>query len=272
MKMILVACVLWALGCGEADRSTRPEGARSDAAAGVDEPEPTGSGTTNTDPPRDRTGPRPPIDSYQKVRLTEEDVEQGRYKKYMGGKAETWDRRGAFQLHLARELGLEPSHKFIDIGCGPIRGGVHLIDYLEAGNYWGFDYNEDFISAAKQIVRDQGLETKRPTLLTVQEFDPTPLDSDFEFGLVFSVLQHTNEHNKRRFFEMIDEAFHPGAKVIITHAKWFDESYLESGVFEVTRALDSLAVLGSDETPIDWGWDPEKRDRMFPIVELTRVR
>ena len=39
------------------------------------------------------------------------------------------------------DCGLEPHDTIVDYGCGTLRIGVNVIDYLDPGRYWGFDFN-----------------------------------------------------------------------------------------------------------------------------------
>ncbi|HTR18374.1 MAG TPA: hypothetical protein VMH91_00090, partial [Candidatus Paceibacterota bacterium] len=44
-----------------------------------------------------------------------------------------------FQLERLIAHGIKPQHTLLDIGCGYLRGGQYIIDYLEEGNYTGTD-------------------------------------------------------------------------------------------------------------------------------------
>ena len=95
-------------------------------------------------------GRRPGQRDYSRVRLDDAEIAAGRYKEFLGGKAAGWDARGAFQCALLEHLGLRPGDTLLDIGCGPIRGGVHFIRFLDAGGYRGVDYNPSFVAAAQR--------------------------------------------------------------------------------------------------------------------------
>ena len=53
------------------------------------------------------------------------------------------DRKTA--IRIFRIAGLQPSDKFVDVGCGALRGGRHFIEYLENGNYYGLDKHIELI-------------------------------------------------------------------------------------------------------------------------------
>ena len=58
------------------------------------------------------------------------------HRGYVGGK---WDELGRLQFDFMVARGLQPEHVFLDVACGSLRGGVHFIKYLDAGNYLGID-------------------------------------------------------------------------------------------------------------------------------------
>jgi len=42
-----------------------------------------------------------------------------------------------FQIDFFRRQGLRPDQTLFDLGCGTLRGGIPIIDYLEPGFYTG---------------------------------------------------------------------------------------------------------------------------------------
>jgi ubiquinone/menaquinone biosynthesis C-methylase UbiE len=45
-------------------------------------------------------------------------------------------------------------HKLLDIGCGALRGGIHFINYVDAGNHYGLDLNSWLIEAFSSSERN----------------------------------------------------------------------------------------------------------------------
>jgi SAM-dependent methyltransferase len=171
---------------------------------------------------------------YASIVVSADDVKSGVYKQHFGGGAEGWDRRGLLQLRFLCERGLLPGARLLDVGCGPLRAGVHLISYLDPGNYFGVDYNQDFIRAAKQIVSQEGLDHKRPSLDVIHDF--SFCDGDADFALVFSVLNHCDAQQRELFFRNIPRAMRRGGRVYVTHV----EPWLE------TCSIDERALRISD--------------------------
>src|SRR5919201_1815322 len=67
------------------------------------------------------------------------------------GNFRLWDRLGRLQFDYLVERGLAPHDYFLDIGCGPLRGGVHFIRYLELGRYYGVDKNAPVLDEARRV-------------------------------------------------------------------------------------------------------------------------
>lgn len=102
-----------------------------------------------------------------------------------------WDYLGRLQLDYLVERGLEPGHHLLDVGCGPLRAGVHFIAYLEPGHYAGVDKRGDVLEAAREIeVPRYGLESKEPLLLATDHFEFGQLGRTFDFAIAQSVFTH----------------------------------------------------------------------------------
>jgi len=107
--------------------------------------------------------------------------------------AESWDAGGQAQFDFLKARGLQPHHYVLDMGCGPFRLGVRLIDYLEPEHYVGVDARQEALDAG--IADELGaprVAEKRPTLLCCSDFDLGSLPSElrFDFGWSYSVLTH----------------------------------------------------------------------------------
>lgn len=193
-------------------------------------------------------------------------IARGEYKQHLGGGSEGWDARGRFQLELLRAGGLQTSSNLLDIGCGPLRAGVHFIRYLNAGHYYGFDYNLSFVEAARRLIAEHGLEEKRPTVVALANFELKSIDRMFDHAIAFSVLNHCNEAQRSLFFANIGRCLAPAAKLFISHANWLKEEDLAPARLVILRRFEAADLnLGQ------YGWPPEEQRSVCPIYELGRL-
>lgn len=119
-----------------------------------------------------------------------------------------WNASGPAQLERLIKYGMQPSHTMLDIGCGSLRGGMHFIQYLEPGNYWGIDISEDILEAAQKMLHEHDLKDKRPTLaqnidLTFSQFNRT-----FDYIHAQSVLSHMPVEDMEELFANIGSIMH----------------------------------------------------------------
>lgn len=203
---------------------------------------------------------------YLNLELSEQEKSGDDYKRYLGGGEVEWERRGRFQLELLKFFGLKPDHRLADYGCGPLRSGRYFIDYLETGHYSGYDFNRDFIEVARSVVfGTPELHSRAPKLIHKTDF--LDLEGDFDFLLMFSVLNHCRRPERSRLVE-VARTLRADQKIIVTHAKWI--------VRWTPDRLNGLnmRLYGPDDLPaslgiLDWGWEEKHVDRVFPILELT---
>jgi len=207
---------------------------------------------------------QPPREKWRAITVSEREIDAGAYKKHLGGGEAQWDLRGAFQLFFLKRMGLAPGSRLLDIGCGPIRAGVHLIRYLDDGNYLGFDFNKDFIRTARKISEDEGLSAKNPRFEVVEDFRLGHMDPVFDYAIAFSVLNHCNEMQRKQFFQMISKPLRKGGLLYISHASWLRESHVTNTGFRLTRRFSE-----QDFNIREWGWPEPEQESVFPIIELT---
>src|ERR1700733_15598110 len=100
-----------------------------------------------------------------------------------------WDEHRRFQIDFLKSRGLDPSHKFLEIGCGPLTGGIPVIGYLNPNNYIGVDIRSSVLNLSWGEVGAAGLSAKNPRLICSSSFGSEELpDDQFDFVLSFSVL------------------------------------------------------------------------------------
>lgn len=147
----------------------------------------------------------------------------------------------------AIDAGLRPHHVCIDYGCGSLRVGQHLLDYLDPGNYWGLDIIDDFFEAGKTLLPESQLECKVPRFRVIS---PTSLDeakaATPQFVVSFSVMRHVPPSELAAYLGSVISLMDRETKVLISFTNrmvsarigakiW---SYSEPDIREAVHALD----------------------------------
>jgi len=128
-----------------------------------------------------------------------------------------WDDLGKLQLSYLKEQGLQPEHYLLDVGCGPLRAGVHFIGYLAPGHYAGIDKRGDNLEQArkKELPRYK-LEAKNPHLLVNGAFEFSKLGMTFDYAIAQSVFTHLPLNNIIRCLVEMAKVLNPHGRVLIS--------------------------------------------------------
>ena len=109
------------------------------------------------------------------------------------GPAFLWKATRDKQIQFLKEAGLEPHHHLLDIGCGTLRGGVPIIEYLDAGHYFGIEARAEVLKLAHEELAEEKLGTKSPTLVASGAVPSLQLDQSFDTIWAHSVLIHMSD-------------------------------------------------------------------------------
>jgi SAM-dependent methyltransferase len=156
-----------------------------------------------------------------------------------------WDQLQSYQLQAVIQLGLRPEHSLLDIGCGPLQGGIAFIRYLHDGGYAGVDHNPAAIKIGREEVSRHNLWNKGPRIFVSDAFGDDQLgDSQFNFIWLSQILYYFDEPTFHRLFRMARRRLRPGGVMagdILGPAS--DRSFLRDPKPPVhtPESLDSLA-------------------------------
>lgn len=109
------------------------------------------------------------------------------------GPARLWQLKRGFQIDFLKRVGLRPEHRVLDIGCGTLRGGLPIIEYLESGHYCGIELRWNVLSQGIKELRDTRLTDKNPRLIAMTDISDVALGTEFDFIWAFSVLIHMTD-------------------------------------------------------------------------------
>lgn len=133
------------------------------------------------------------------------------------GPERQYDLIGAQQFYCCVEQGLQEHHELIDVGCGSLRGGRFFIVYLEAGNYFGIEPNEELVKAGlKHEVGLDMLERKRPTFAYNERFEPEGVRLA-DFALAQSIFSHASPAQVERCLTAMARHLRPNGTFLMTY-------------------------------------------------------
>lgn len=103
-----------------------------------------------------------------KVGHGEKGVYEVGHRNYVGG---LWEEIGSIQFDFLLSSGISPDCYFLDVGCGSLRLGVHMIPYLDEGRYFAVDKEESLITLG--IQKELGEDVwnhKNPIIFVSEDF------------------------------------------------------------------------------------------------------
>lgn len=114
-----------------------------------------------------------------------------------------WNQLQQYQLNLLKKFGLKPFHQLLDIGCGPLQGGVAFIKYLNPNCYVGIDIWESVIEEAYLQALREKLTAKNPIFAVANDFGKSLLNREYDYIWASQLLYHLEEHDVDALFEAV---------------------------------------------------------------------
>lgn len=119
-----------------------------------------------------------------------------------------------WQVDLLKNKGLLPHHNFLDLGCGILRLGMSLVEYLNDDKYCGVDAVNDYIELGHIYLKEVVKTDKKYSLLADHNFNFQSFKRKFKMAIAQSVFTHLS-------FEQIDQCFSQLVKVMDHGSKLF---------------------------------------------------
>lgn len=120
------------------------------------------------------------------------------------GAPEHWERHGDLQFKFLRDNMLQPTDRFLEIGCGTGRLARKVIPYLNDWRYTGTDISPMALNAAMDLGRQEKWIEKHPTFLC-RSLAPK---GSFEVIFSFSVTIHLPQVLLLALFKSIAMTMH----------------------------------------------------------------
>ena len=155
--------------------------------------------------------------------LSQAEIDAKEHRELVGG---LWEEVGALQFAYLKVRGLLPSHRLLDIGCGALRGGLHFIRYLDAGNYYGLDVNASLIEAGRRELDEANLADRKPHLLVADGFELSPFATTFDYAIAVSVFSHLPMNHIIQCLAQTRQVLRPGAHFLASYFEAPTKAYL----------------------------------------------
>jgi SAM-dependent methyltransferase len=171
-----------------------------------------------------------------------EGIRKAGHRRYIGG---MWEEIGKLQFDFLVQQGLKPQHYFVDVACGSLRAGVHLIPYLEPGHYLGIEKEPELIEAGmEKEISPEIAKAKQPEFVVSDSFEFEKFSKVPDYGIAQSLFTHL-----------------PPAVIDLCFAK-LRGHFSPDGVFYATYFESAEPVKNPDE-PHDHGFFVYTRDHML---------
>ena len=112
-------------------------------------------------------------------------------KIFLGGPLEDFENVGRLQLITLLKIGLYPHSKVLDVGCGCMRGGYWLINFLNPNCYFGIEPNKEMLEyGIRHFLSSELIEQKNPQFSNNSDFDFSVFNEQFDFIIARSIWTH----------------------------------------------------------------------------------
>jgi SAM-dependent methyltransferase len=166
--------------------------------------------------------------------IYEKELFGDQYRNEMGNH---WDLDGEKQLNMLIDNGLKKDMNFLEIGCGYMRAGSHIINFLDPFKYYGIDVNKkSLIIGVNNELYKKGLIDKitENNFLATDNFHINNFDIKFDMALANSVFTFLPIEKLKMFLKDSYNSFNEKSKIIISF--WIvEDSFDTSKPFEFSE-------------------------------------
>jgi SAM-dependent methyltransferase len=161
---------------------------------------------------------------------------------------------GRYQFDVIASLGLDPSERVLDLGCGAGRTGVWLIRHLKPRRYFGIEAHlASLVAFAGYECVLHGLEAKQPRFMHDDQFAVEGFGKRFDVVLDLYMSPWLKPEAAKACFARVSARCRPGARLIMAHRPETAVAALDEAGFRlVERRSVSYPMLRRDKPQDDW--------------------
>lgn len=189
------------------------------------------------------------------------DVEKMYIPPAMNMKVSVRDNQLLYEESVARDLGLKPGDKVLDLGCGRGRVAAHIAKYSGA-RVTGLNIDPDSMAQARVLNEELGLEDE----FIIKDFNDLPLPFENEtFDGFYNIQAFSLARDHKALFKEVFRVLKPGAR--FSSLDWvkypaYDETNPEHA--ELMRRVKPL--IGAVGTPTPASFEEALREAGFRIT------
>jgi SAM-dependent methyltransferase len=148
-------------------------------------------------------------------------LQRGDAHPSLGGKLHrgTYGDKGKAFFERLKRYGLRADSRCVDYGCGTLRIGTHVINYVQRGSYWGMDISEYLLAQGRRLVGEKLWLEKEPHLRVISNESVSEVAASFpDFLFSVKVLIHVHPTELEEYFSNIRKIIVNGPAII--SGKW----------------------------------------------------
>lgn len=130
---------------------------------------------------------------------------------------DAWNIGVDYVIETLKKHGMTPTSRVLDVGCGCLRIGQHLIRFLNTGGYAGVEPCVPILAAG--MFHEVGvplLNEKNPVFLFTDKFDFLPADYPFTHVVAIDVFIHCGIAQFEQFLWQVKKVITKASHVIVT--------------------------------------------------------
>jgi len=131
---------------------------------------------------------------------------------FLGGDPDFFEYLGRLQLIVLIRNGLNPDSILLDVGCGCLRAGYWIIQFLNHNCYYGIEPNNKMLQAGiEKILEPYMLSEKKPSFDNKDTYDFSVFGKQFDFVFARSIWSHAPKKHIETMLDSFVNASHKGS-------------------------------------------------------------
>jgi cyclopropane fatty-acyl-phospholipid synthase-like methyltransferase len=187
-----------------------------------------------------------------------------------------WEKIGLLQKKFLIRKGLKPQNTLLDYGCGTLRAGQHLIEYLDKDCYTGIDISKKVIDFAQDFVNNNTkLVEKMPKLVWNKNMslDFEMFKVKFDYIIAQSVFTHLKPEHCEEIIRNIHKIMNENSKFYFTI--FTGEQYKERNMKDFEYPLGFFEELANKNgmliSDVSNEYNHPRNQKMLVLRQMKRV-